>query len=313
MINEFIENFRQKHGFNHHTAILPPDEATMLEEDPDKLEDLGAQPKKRPAPKPDGGEGGTMGLPPRKKPKKAKQVKTPKPKKDPKLKQPKKGKKSKKAAETGDPGQMLQTEEQDPTPGCTPGPMPPPRPGDTDPLEGKTPPLRPEGEPTPLGTDPGQVDVRVILLPPRLALPPPPPHQPTPPPEPQPQPKPPTPPKRATPPPTPGCRTPPGGETDPSPSGNLKTRDIPLQADKEVEMGMTALPLVAMEETMVMEGTVVMERIRGTERTVVTEKTVVTGRTVVMGSVWRATAIGTTAKMETATMMMGMKSPNTVA
>ena len=23
MINEFIENFRQKHGFNHHTAMLP--------------------------------------------------------------------------------------------------------------------------------------------------------------------------------------------------------------------------------------------------------------------------------------------------
>ena len=70
MINEFIENFRQKHGFNRHTVMLPyndegdsdnepieleggqkmvirrciisPDEATTLEEDPDKLEDLGA-------------------------------------------------------------------------------------------------------------------------------------------------------------------------------------------------------------------------------------------------------------------------------
>ena len=70
MIDEFIENFRQKHGFNCHTAMLPyndegdsddepikleggqkmviqrciisPDEATMPEEDPDKLEDLGA-------------------------------------------------------------------------------------------------------------------------------------------------------------------------------------------------------------------------------------------------------------------------------
>ena len=70
MIDEFIENFRQKHGFNRHTAMLPyideedsdgepieleggqkmvirrciisPDEATTLEEDPDKLEDLGA-------------------------------------------------------------------------------------------------------------------------------------------------------------------------------------------------------------------------------------------------------------------------------
>ena len=70
MIDEFIENFRQKHGFNRHTAMLPyidegdsdaepiqleggqkmvilrciisPDEATTLEEDPDQLEDLGA-------------------------------------------------------------------------------------------------------------------------------------------------------------------------------------------------------------------------------------------------------------------------------
>ena len=70
MIDEFIENFRQKHGFNRHTAMLPyvddddsdnepieleggrkmvirrciisPDEATMPAEDPDRLEDLGA-------------------------------------------------------------------------------------------------------------------------------------------------------------------------------------------------------------------------------------------------------------------------------
>ena len=74
MIDEFIDNFRQKHGFNRQTAMLPyddeddsdnepieleggrkmvirrcivsPDEATMQEEDPDRLEDLGAQPKK---------------------------------------------------------------------------------------------------------------------------------------------------------------------------------------------------------------------------------------------------------------------------
>ena len=76
---------------------------------------------------------------------------------------------------------------------------------------------------------------------------------------------------------------------------------------------MTALPLAAMEETMVTEGTMVTERIRGTERTVVTEKTVVMGRTAVMGTVRRGTAMGATAKMETATMTMGMKSPNTVA
>ena len=254
MIDEFFENFWQKHGFNHHTAMLPyndeddsdgepieleggqkmviwrriisPDEASTPEEDPDKLEDLGAQPKKCPAPEPEEGQGGSMGLPPGKKPKKAKQVKTPKPKKDPKPKKPKKGRKSKKAAEsgepsktprTGDPGQTPQLGEQDLTPGSTLGPMPTPRPSDTDPLEGDTPPLRPEGEPTPLGTDPRQADVRVIPLPPGPVPPPPPLHQPTPPPEPQPQAKPPTPLRRATPPPTPGRRTPPGGETDPAP------------------------------------------------------------------------------------------------
>ena len=116
--------------------------------------------------------------------------------------------------------------EQDPAPGSVPGPMPTPRPGDTDPFKGNTPPLRPEGEPTPLGTDPGQADVSVILLPPRPVPPPPPPRQLTPLLEPQPPPRPPTLPRRATPlpglrdpvpPPTPGRRTPPGGEPDPSP------------------------------------------------------------------------------------------------
>ena len=70
MIDEFIENFKQKHGFNRHTAMLPyndkddldsepieleggqkmvirrriisPDKSSMLEEDLDKLDDLGA-------------------------------------------------------------------------------------------------------------------------------------------------------------------------------------------------------------------------------------------------------------------------------
>ena len=69
MINEFIKNFRQKHGFNRHTAMLPyvdeddsddepielkggrkmviwrhiisPDESSTPEEDPNKLADLG--------------------------------------------------------------------------------------------------------------------------------------------------------------------------------------------------------------------------------------------------------------------------------
>ena len=44
-------------------CIISPDEATMPEEDPDKLEDLRARPKKCPAPEPDGGEGRSMGLP----------------------------------------------------------------------------------------------------------------------------------------------------------------------------------------------------------------------------------------------------------
>ena len=82
MIDEFIDNFRHKHGFNRQTAMLPyddeddsdnepieleggwkmviwrriisPDEATTQEEDPDRLEDLGARRKKRSAPGPDG-------------------------------------------------------------------------------------------------------------------------------------------------------------------------------------------------------------------------------------------------------------------
>ena len=207
-------------------CIISPDEATTLEEDPGRLEDLGARPKKCPAPGPDGGEGGSMGPPPEKKPKKAKPVKTPKPKKDPKPRKPKKGKKSKKTAEwgepsetpqTGDPGEAPLIEEQDPVPGNTPVPTTTPRPGDTDPLEGETSPLRPEEEPMPLGTDPGQIDVGVIPLPPGLPPPPLPPRRPTPPPEPQTLPMPPTLPGRATPPPTPGRRTPPEGETDPSP------------------------------------------------------------------------------------------------
>ena len=83
-----------------------------------------------------------------------------------------------------------------------------------------------------------------------------------------------------------------------------KTWDIPLQADKEAEMGMKALPLVATE------GTMGMERTMGTERTMVMERTVVTEGTVVMGTVRRAMAVGATAKMETATMTMRrMRSP----
>ena len=56
-----------------------------------------------------------------------------------------------------------------------------------------------------------------------------------------------------------------------------------------------------------------MERTVVTERTVVMERTVVTGRTVMMGMARRAMAMGTTTKMETVTMTMGMKSLNTAA
>ena len=129
MINEFIDNFRQKHGFNRQTAMLPyddegdsdeepieleggcrmvirrriisPDEDTTQEEDPDRLEDLVPRRKKRSAPRPDDEESEFMGPPPGKKPKKAKTgtpkpkptPKTPRPKKDPKPRKPKKGKK----------------------------------------------------------------------------------------------------------------------------------------------------------------------------------------------------------------------------
>ena len=110
MIDEFIDNFRQKHGFNRQTAILPyndegdsdeepieleggrrmvirrriisPDENTMQEEDPDRLEDLVPRRKKCSAPGPDDGEGESMGPLPGKKPKKAKPG-TPKPKPKP--------------------------------------------------------------------------------------------------------------------------------------------------------------------------------------------------------------------------------------
>ena len=246
MIDEFIDNFRQKHGFNRQTAMLPyndegdsdeepieleggrrmvirrriisPDEDTTQEEDPDRLEDLVPRRKKRSAPGPDGGEGESMGPPPGKKPKKAKPGKTPKPKKDPKPRKPKKGKKSKETPQpeetplVGRQGEDPLIQEQDPARGNDPVPRTAPRPGDTDPFETETPPLRPEGEPTPLGTDQGQADVGSIPLPP--GPPPPPPRPPTPLPESQTPPTPPTP-GRATPPPTPGRGSPREGETDP--------------------------------------------------------------------------------------------------
>ena len=161
-----------------------------------------------------------MGPPPGKKPKKAKPGKAPKPKKDPKPRKPKKGKKSKETSQpeetplVGRQGEDLLIQEQDPARGNDPIPRSAPRPGDTDPFETEMPPLRPEGEPTPLGTDQGQADVGSIPLPPRPPPPLLPPRPPTPLPESQTPPTPPMP-GRATPPPTPGHGSPREGETDP--------------------------------------------------------------------------------------------------
>ena len=243
MINEFIENFRQKHGFNRQTAMLlyddegdsdeepieleggrrmvirrrniSPDEGTTQEEGPDKLEDLVPRRKKRSAPRPGDDESEFMG------PKKAKTgtpkskptPKTPRPKKDPKPRKPKKGKKSRETPQTGETP-LVGHQGEDPARENAPVPGTAPRPGDTDPFETETPPLRPEGEPTPLGTDQGQADVGSIPLPPGVPPPPPPPRPPTPLPESQ---IPPTPPTsgKATPPPTPGRESPGEGETGP--------------------------------------------------------------------------------------------------
>ena len=256
MIDEFIANFRQKHGFNRQTAMLPyndegdsdeepieleggrrmvirrriisPDENTTQEEDPDRLEDLVPRRKKRSAPRPDDEEGESMGPPPGKKPKKAKlgtpkpkpKPKMPKLKKDPKPRKPKKGKKSRETPQpeetplVGHQGEDPLMQEQDPARENDPVPRTAPRPGDTDPFETEMPPVRPEGEPTPLGTDQGQADVGSIPLPPGVPPQPPPPHPPTPLPESQ---TPPTPQTsgKATPPPTPGRESPGEGETGP--------------------------------------------------------------------------------------------------
>ena len=249
MIDEFIDNFRQKHGFNRQTAMLPyddegdsdeepieleggrrmvirrriisPDEDTMQEEDPDRLEDLVPRRKKRPAPRPDDEEGESMGPPPGKKPKKAKtgtpkpkpKPKTPRPKKDPKPRKPKKGKKSQETPQSGETP-LVGHQGEHPAQENDPVPRTAPRPGDTDPFEVETPPVRPKGEPTPLGTDQGQADVGSIPLPPGVPPPPLPPRPPTPLPESQ---TPPTPPTsgKATPPPTPGRESPGEGETGP--------------------------------------------------------------------------------------------------
>ena len=119
MIDTFIQNFREKHGFNRHTAMLPyhdegdseeepihleggrravmrcriisPRESTTQEEEgEDRLDDLVSKPRKRPSAKPSG-EAEPMGPPAKKtrkekKAKVAKPKKAAKPKKDPKPK-----------------------------------------------------------------------------------------------------------------------------------------------------------------------------------------------------------------------------------
>ena len=199
-----------------------------------------------------------MGPPPGKKPKKAKtgtpkpkpKPKTPKPKKDPKPRKPKKGKKSKETPQpeetplVGHQGEDPLMQEQDPARENDPVPRTAPRPGDTDPFETETPPVRSEGEPTPLGMDQGQADVGSIPLPPGVPPPPPPPRPPTPLPGYQTPPTLPTP-GRATPPPTPGRGSPREGEADPpedqghAPPGELGggNRDDSPSSDGDGEEG----------------------------------------------------------------------------
>ena len=141
MINTFISNFREKHGFNKHTAMLPYRDENDSEDEPihleggstvvvrrriisprdsstqeeNRLDDLVSKPKKRPA-DPTTGESEPGAAPAKKpkkdpkKPKKAAKPKTPaKPKKDPKKPKKKKAKKGGESSSTpvpplGEPG-----------------------------------------------------------------------------------------------------------------------------------------------------------------------------------------------------------------
>ena len=198
MINAFIANFREKHGFNRHTAMLPywdeddskeepinleggrkavlrrriisPKESPTQEEGDDKLDDLVTKPRKRKAANP--GEGTGQTDPPAKKQKKEKKVKqkaakpkktATKPKKAGKPK-PKK-KKAKKAKKEGedDPKPMGEGE---PRPGAMPGGESRPSADPLHPQPGDTPALHPEADPDPLGTEPQIANVGEIPLPP---------------------------------------------------------------------------------------------------------------------------------------------------
>ena len=138
MIDEFIENFRHKHGFNCQTAMLPyddegdsddepieleggrrmvirrriisPDEDTMQEEDPDKLEDLVPRPKETLSTQ------GLMGervnpwdRRPGRNPRRQSRGRHQNPRKTPKPWKPKKGKKSTRTAKLGEPSEMPRT------------------------------------------------------------------------------------------------------------------------------------------------------------------------------------------------------------
>ena len=202
MINTFISNFREKHGFNKHTAMLPyndkgdskeepirleggrrvvlrqkiisPRDSSTQEEGDDCLDDLVSRPRKRPAANPDEDEE-PVG-PSAKKAKKEKKArvsrskkapepkKDPKPKKEPKPKKPKKKKANKQGED--DPEPVPPTGEGEPDPGLTPRGEPRPSSDPLHPQPGDTPPLQPEGDPTLLGIEPQIVNVGDIPLPP---------------------------------------------------------------------------------------------------------------------------------------------------
>ena len=242
MINTFISNFREKHGFNKHTAMLPyydegdseeepihleggrrvvlrrkiisPRDSFTHEEGDDRRDDRANKSRKRSVANPDEDEE-PVG-PPAKKAKKEK--------KDPKPKKPKK-KKAKKQGE-GDPRPVPPADEEEPNPGATPRGEPRPSADPLHPQPGDTPPPHPEGDPIPLGTEPQMVNVGDIPLPPG---PPPARGEPTPQPGPVPTPATeqtlqhqPTPQGEPTPP--PGDNTPPG-DADPAPQAQREAGD----------------------------------------------------------------------------------------
>ena len=105
-----------------------PDEDTMQEEDPDRVEDLVPRRKKRSAPGPDGGEGESMGLPPGKKPKEGKAGEDTKTKERPQATEAQEGEEeqrnptARRDSTGGPPGEDPLIQEQDPVRGNDPVP-----------------------------------------------------------------------------------------------------------------------------------------------------------------------------------------------